>query len=286
MCTTRSRFQTAPATDRPPEPPLAAEWQQSALIIVGHGSAGNPRANRVLVEHAEALARRRLFAEVHATALHGGMPAPSQILSGIRTRRAYIVPLLMCDGRTAQDDMPSAFGLTGPTAAADAAALPAALLCPPVGTHPQVADLITRRVLERLALLGLAAGDTAVLLVGHGSPNNSASQAATEAQAERVRRQGLFRDVVTAYLEQPPLLAEVLHAVAPPLAVVGLFAAPGVHATHDVETAIAARGGTGISYLGAIGGDEQIAEIILAVAAEQARPLVSVAPRRADDARG
>ena len=74
---------------------------------------------------------------------------------------------------------------------------------------------------------------------------------------------GAFGRVETAYLEEPPALADVLPALSGPVAVVALLAAHGPHAREDIGRLIAENGKRNIAYIGAIGGDEAIPEVIL-----------------------
>jgi len=136
-------------------------------------------------------------------------------------------------------------------------------LCPPIGLDPGLAGLIAKRAGERLGERGISAGDASLLLIGHGSPNGSESRQATEAQASRVRKMAVFNKVETAYLEEPPALADVLETLSGPVAAVALLATQGPHARDDIGRLIADDGVEDTVYIGAIGGDEAIPELIL-----------------------
>ena len=73
----------------------------------------------------------------------------------------------------------------------------------------------------------------------------------------------MFGRVETAYLEEPPAFADVLPELSGPVAVVALLAAQGPHAREDIGRLIADDGRGDVAYIGAIGGDEAIPEIIL-----------------------
>jgi sirohydrochlorin cobaltochelatase len=229
------------------------------LILVGHGSVRCPGPGQQLERHALSLARRGLFAEVRTATLHGVCP-PDEALRSVESERVYVMPMFMCNGQYSRDRVPEAFGLSGTAARPNGRTVH---LCPPIGLDPGLAALIARRATERLAGRGISAGDASLLLIGHGSPTESASRQATEAQALRIRRTGAFGRVDTAYLEEPPALAEVLGTLSGPVAAVALLATQGPHAREDIGRLIADDGIADIAYIGAIGGDEAISEVIV-----------------------
>jgi sirohydrochlorin cobaltochelatase len=234
-------------------------WRRSALILVAHGSNRCPGPGQQLERHAQALARRGLFAEVRTATLQGGRP-PGEALRSIASERVFVMPMFMCNGQYIRDKVPEAFGLTSVATRPNGRTVH---LCPPIGLEPGLAALAARRATECLEDLGVSAGEAALLLIGHGSPNGSASRQATESQALRIRGMGVFDRVVTAYLEEPPALADVLPALSGPVAAVALLAAHGPHAREDIGRPIADGGGRDVAYIGAIGGDEAIPEVIV-----------------------
>lgn len=229
------------------------------MVIVAHGSSRCDAVAEVMARHAAALRERRLFAEVRTALLHGG-PPPRQALAGLQGRPAYVTPVLMCAGRHALETLPKALGLCAGNASE---ASPAVRLCPPLGLHPALAGLMAVRVGERLAQRHWLPAQTSVLLAAHGSTMGPASRRAAERQAVRLHERGLFRSVSTAFLEEAPLLADVLRTMAGPLIIVGMFAAPGMHADQDVTRMLAACRRDDLAYLGAIGADAAIPDIIV-----------------------
>jgi sirohydrochlorin ferrochelatase len=58
---------------------------------------------------------------------------------------------------------------------------------------------------------------------------------------------------------------DALASLPGPLVVVGLFAAPGIHADQDVTRMLAGSRRTDVDYLGAIGADADIPDVILEI---------------------
>jgi sirohydrochlorin cobaltochelatase len=239
--------------------PVIRAWRRSALILVAHGSNRCPGPGQQLERHAHALARRGLFAEVCTATLQGGR-SPGEALRSVESERVYVMPMFMCNGQYTRDRVPEAFGLLG---AADRPNGRMVHLCPPIGLDPGLAVLASRRATERLDDIGISAAGATLLLIGHGSPTSSASRQATESQALRIRGTGAFSRVETAYLEEPPAFVDVLSALSGSVVVVALLAAQGPHAREDIGRLIAEDGRRDVAYIGAIGGDEAIPEVIL-----------------------
>jgi sirohydrochlorin ferrochelatase len=124
---------------------------------------------------------------------------------------------------------------------------------------------VAARVSEALARNHWASGQASVLLVSHGSRASVACRRAAELQAARLRSQELFRGVSAAFLEEKLFLPDALASMPGPLVMVGLFAAPGMHADQDVMRMLADSRRTDVDYLGAIGADADIPDVIVDV---------------------
>lgn len=257
MSTTRSPFPPAPATESPDRG--RPGWARAALVLVGHGSRYNGGANPGLMAQAAALRARRLFAEVHAAALIGA-PDPEAALAGLDSARVYLAPLLLCAGHSLRVDLPRILGLGGPVTQRGGQCF---VLCPPLGLMPGLTRLILDRAAEAARAQGLDPEAAALLLVGHGSPRNPASRRAAEWHAAGARAAAVFGEVVVALLDEPPFLETVLRRLARPTIAVGLFADNNRHAGQDLPDAIARHAPVAVRYLGAIGEDSGIPDLVL-----------------------
>jgi sirohydrochlorin ferrochelatase len=224
------------------------------LVLVAHGSP-SCRAHATLASHAAVLTKRRLFADVRTMLLHGN--PPHAVLADLHDRPVYVVPALMCAGRHTLQELPRVLGLCGE--------IEGLHICQPIGLHPALVRLMAVRACEALARNNWTSGRTSVLLVAHGSRTSAASRRAAELQAARLRAQGTFKAVSTAFLEEKPYVPDALASLPGPLVVVGLFAAPGIHADQDVTRMLAGSRRTDVDYLGAIGADADIPDVILEI---------------------
>jgi sirohydrochlorin ferrochelatase len=105
-------------------------------------------------------------------------------------------------------------------------------------------------------------------LIGHGSPSDPASRRTAEWHAAPARAGGVFAAVRTAFLDESPTLAEVLPDLRRPAVAVGLFAAEGLHAGDDIPRLILRHGRAPLYYVGPIGVDPAIPDLVLEQVAE------------------
>lgn len=220
----------------------------NALLLVGHGSARHADAGAVLLAHADALRDR--FDQV-AVGLLNGRPSLDDARAALRADQVHVVPFFMEDGyftrvavpRVLQQAFPPAFDL---------------ILHPPLGDHPGIPAVIASR----------APSGTALVLVGHGSARAPGRRMAAHDHADALRATGRFPVVATAFLEEPPFVADTLAAIGDqPVAVLGLFAQHGTHARDDLPALIdiPARHHKPIA-LGIVGDDPALRALILDIA--------------------
>ncbi|MGZ8995030.1 MAG: CbiX/SirB N-terminal domain-containing protein [Rhodospirillales bacterium] len=226
--------------------------RRCAVLLIGLGSSRRVAAGQSLNRHADALRTMGCFSEVYVAALAGG-DEPADLLARVEADTVVVVPMMMCAGWIAQQVLPPLDAIGGGRRH---------LLCDPLGMDPAFGALMQRRAEEHADRLGLPTSEVTLLLIAHGTLRNPSSAATTEGHATAIRANGRFRQVVTGYLDQPPLIAEALAPLAPPILAIGCFAAPGHHATHDVAIGLAARPGNGVSYLGPIGEDEAVPHLV------------------------
>jgi sirohydrochlorin ferrochelatase len=233
-------------------------------LLVGHGSARRRSAPDAGERHAAALAAGGRFASVATAYLKGGPPLAESAHS-LGSGDLVVVPFLMSDGHCARRLIPQALGLAGRVTRADGRRL---IYCEPVGASPGLAEIIARRARGCCTDHGLEASRSEVLLVGHGSRQDPASRHMTLENGRRLAKLGAFGSVACAFLDEPPLAAEVIPGLAaegPPVVVVGLFACDGRHAGEALPRPIAARraGHRPVHYAGPIGADPEVAGLIL-----------------------
>ena len=251
----------------------------SALVLVGHGSTLNPDSSQPTHDHADTLRRMGVFREVHC-AFWKEEPSMREVLRMVDAPEVYIVPNFISEGYFTQNVIPRELGLTGRTT--DFGTFQAHYT-DPVGIHPSMTRLLLKRAAE--VAPGVAPADSSLIIVGHGTGLNENSTKAIKDQIEIIRGMNLgFAEVLDAYMEEPPLIADwATLTTAPNVIVVPFFIADGLHSFQDIPvllgmetepTAAASQldvfrrnpyplHGRHVFYSSAIGTEPLLAEVIL-----------------------
>jgi sirohydrochlorin cobaltochelatase len=226
-------------------------WSRSALVLCAHGIRGGPGS---ALDHADAIARRGLFAEVHACA-HKGRPGLVETLARVKTPALFLLPLLMAEAYTLRAMLRKLEKLPAPRGGLR--------VCRPIGVHPRFADLIARRGEIACAKRGYLPAASALVIAAHGTTRDAGSGTTARAHAEAIRRSGGFAEVATAFLDEPPTLAQTLLSLGPrQCVVVGMFVDQGEHGEEDIPELLAPFDDRAV-YAGPVGTDPAVIEFIL-----------------------
>ncbi len=233
----------APATER--------RLGNAALVLGAHGIRGGVGA---AAEHAGRIAAQALFAEVHACALKG-VPGLREVVAAVRAPELIFAPLLMAEGYTLQAM------LRRLEATVDRGRR--VTVCQPIGVHPRLADMVATRARALCATKGWRPGDTALLIVGHGTERHPDSGTTARWHAAQIAARGIFAEVATGFLDERPRVPEALDALrASHCVVVGLFVDAGEHGEEDIPALLAPAGERAV-YAGPIGPDPLVTELLL-----------------------
>lgn len=202
----------------------------AALVILGHGSTVNPDSSAPTLDHADRIRRAGHFAEV-ACAFWKEEPSMREVIHMIESDLVYLVPNFISEGYFTREVLPRELELDGPVTRRDGRTL---CYCDPVGIHPTMTRLLLKRA-DELAP-GIDRAECALVIVGHGTSLNDQSTQAIKDQVARIREGGHgFADVLDAYMEEPPLIADWDRLTAAQhVLVVPFFIADGLHSYQDI----------------------------------------------------
>lgn len=224
------------------------------LILATHGVSGGPGAAAI---HAQAIRRIGAWQQVRVGCLKAD-PTLDEAMAGA-PGPVTVVPLLMSEGvihglmRRRLSEIAPAGGWR---------------LAVPVGAHPRLAGLALARALACCRRRGWQPDETALLLVGHGTPRHGSSADHARDVAALLAGRG-FAAVGHALLEDRPRPAEAVAGLGGSRVVaVGLFLDDGPHGDRDVRAALSLVARP-VAYSGAIGADAGLVPLILAQAAAQ-----------------
>lgn len=228
----------------------------AALVVCSYGSGASVAHDRL-----RTLAQTSGAVETAAATLFGS-PRIEDVVADLRASPIVVVPLFMTRGVT--------FGVLEDRLA-NLTSCDRIVLCPELGGHPDLAGHLAAHAGRELRGLGWCPRETSLLLIGHGSRRNGASQRSTERLADEIARRNLFADTAAAFLEQQPTIQEALAtSAAERVLAVGCFAEAGRHATRDVPRRLSQCGRT-TAYSGPIGACEWVESLVLDQAMEGLR---------------
>jgi sirohydrochlorin cobaltochelatase len=212
----------------------------AALIIVGHGSTVNADSSAPTLDHAEEILRRGAFGEVQV-AFWKEEPSLRQVLHMVEAREIYVVPNFISEGYFTRMVIPRELELSGRLTEREGRVIK---YCEPVGSHPRMTELLLRRAAE--VAPGVDPAETSLFIVGHGTDLNDNSAAAAKREVERIGATGRYAEVLNAYMEEPPLIAEWDRLASQPnVVVVPFFIADGLHSYQDIPVLLGIETETG-----------------------------------------
>src|SRR6266446_190643 len=201
---------------------------QSALLIVGHGSTVNPGSSAPTLAHAAEIRRRKVFGDV-GCAFWKEEPSLRDALflfDPESIREVYVVPNFISEGYFTQTVIPRELELTSHLTTRPGGQL--WKYCEPVGNHPAVTELLLRRAQE--VAPGVPESETTLLIVGHGTALNDKSAIAAKREGDKIGALGRYASVQNAYMEEAPLISEWAPLTTTPyVVVVPFFISDGLH---------------------------------------------------------
>lgn len=228
----------------------------TSVLLIGHGSSTYASAAGCLAQHASALRKRKVFANVQHATLNGG-PNPVDVFSKIGdVDRILILPCFMTDGYLSRLATTSSLGIYEKD--------PRIVVCPPIGLSRGLVSLTVKVAEEIREANAWPKNGWDVLLVAHGSSKDPASRRGAEQIAHNLVGRTSAADIVTCFIEEAPFVQDIAQSLKRPTAVIGLFAAPGGHALDDVPEALNGLR-VPVQYSGAIGEDARMADVIMAI---------------------
>jgi sirohydrochlorin cobaltochelatase len=205
----------------------------SALLIVAHGSTVNPDSSAPTLAHTAEIRRRRIFAEVEC-AFWKEEPSLRDAMFLFEPEsicEVYVVPNFISEGYFTQTVVPRELELNGRTTKRRNGQV--WKYCEPVGNHPMMTELLLKRARE--VAPDSAPTETSLLIVAHGTDLNENSAVAAKREAERIRALGKYATVLNVYMEEPPLVSDWRKLTKTQnVVVVPFFISDGLHSYEDI----------------------------------------------------
>jgi sirohydrochlorin cobaltochelatase len=211
----------------------SVRFDDSALLIVAHGSTVNPDSSAPTLAHVAEIRRRKVFADV-GWAFWKEEPSLRDALflfDPESIREVFVVPNFISEGYFTQTVVPRELELNGRIT--NRANGQVWKYCEPVGNHPLMTELLLRRAREIAP--DIPESDTTLLIVAHGTDLNENSAVAAKREAEKIRARGKFAAVLNTYMEEPPLVSDWRKLTKNRnVVVVPFFISDGLHSYEDI----------------------------------------------------
>jgi sirohydrochlorin cobaltochelatase len=206
---------------------------KTALLIVAHGSTVNPDSSAPTLAHAAEIRRRKIFADVECAFWKEEPSLRDAIflfdLESIR--EVYVVPNFISEGYFTETVVPRELELNGRITKRSNGQV--WKYCEPVGNHPKITDLLSKRARE--VAPGVDPAETSLLIVAHGTDLNENSAIAAKREAEKIRSLGKYAAVLNVYMEEQPLVVDWRKLTQTPnVVVVPFFISDGLHSYQDI----------------------------------------------------
>lgn len=205
----------------------------SALLIVAHGSTVNPDSSGPTLAHAAEVRRRKVFADV-GCAFWKEEPSLRDaifLFDSESIHQVYVVPNFISEGYFTQTVIPRELELNGRVTKRPSGQV--WKYCEPVGNHPMMTDLLLQRA--RQVAPDVDPPKTSLLIVAHGTDLNENSAVAAKREAEKIRAIGKYAAVLNVYMEESPLVSDWQKLTSTPnVVVVPFFISDGLHSYEDI----------------------------------------------------
>jgi len=208
-------------------------FDNTALLIVGHGSTVNPDSSAPTLAHAAEIRRRKVFVDVEC-AFWKEEPSLRDALFFFdpeSVREVYVVPNFISEGYFTQTVIPRELELNGRITKRSSGQI--WKYCESVGNHSMMTELLLKRA-------GKVAQDvnpaqTTLLIVAHGTDLNENSAVAAKREAEKIRALAKHAAVLNVYMEEPPLISDWKKLTKTQnVVVVPFFISDGLHSYEDI----------------------------------------------------
>lgn len=230
---------------------------QRSLLLIGHGSSTDKRAEQSLYMHAEKIRKKGLFKSVFVDFLKNEEGAPQ-----FGTEPLLVVPFFMSDGYFVRKKVPEQVSQRINLSKVKPSEVH---YCPSIGTDAELADIILTMIQDYCIEKNINLENCQSVLLAHGSPSTDTAQKACLDMVDILaKKHGL--NTLPAFLETEPTLSHACLQARKPscsdvkhVLVLGMFAAEGPHVTEDIPKLLETvnsyheNESGGVSYVGTLG---------------------------------
>jgi len=201
-------------------------------VIVAHGQPSDPApAESALAAYAREI--NALADNIHVSSATLGSPGKLEAVLDKLPDGAVIYPLFMSSGWFVTRVLPERLGRrTCP-------------ILPPLGSDPQLPDLVEGALTDTLNRLGWAPSETDLVLAAHGSGRSRNPARIASAFAAKIGGLINFNSLHVGFVEEDPSIAEAASGLSSKSLCLPFFACVGGHVLEDIPQALDQAGFSG-----------------------------------------
>jgi sirohydrochlorin cobaltochelatase len=216
----------------------AEHFSDTALVVLGHGTALNENSAAPVFQHAAELRRRKIFHEVRE-AFWKQEPQIKKVLAEISAPRIFIAPLFISEGYFSSQIIPKELGFNFPENIKLKIQNSELFYCCPVGSHASMTKVILSRAKEIVEKFPFPRApknsEITLFIAGHGTEKNENSRKPMARQVELIRAQKIYADVHAIFLEENPRISDCYSlAQTKNIVIVPFFISDGLHTQEDI----------------------------------------------------
>ena len=206
-------------------------YNDTGLLIVGHGSTENPDSALPYYQQANQITEQGLFAEVHCS-FWKEEPSCREAYYLFDSEKIYVVPVFISEGYFTKQVIPRELELNSRTSFVHNKTIH---YCDPVGIHASMTKCLADRV-QTISPVPLAPEETSIIIVGHGTGLDVNSAQAIKNQVNLLKqRYPKYALITDAYMEEAPLIKNWKEITSSPnVIVVPFFISDGLHSYQDI----------------------------------------------------
>ena len=241
------------------------QFNDTALILAGHGSTKNADSSRFTRKTAHRIRERGIFGEVRS-AFWKEQPSYADAIQGLKTKKAVVVPWFLANGYFTTKILKREFSETPGMECR---------VTEPIGMRPEILGHFQKRAERLLAVKNWKPAQVSLLVASHGTPLHTGSRGAAVGLAEQLAKDG-YRTAQAVFLEEEPRIADWRLLIQEgPVVVLPHFLAGGLHGSEDVPELLGISGAEEgwyesekgeVGYAQPLGRPEEVEEMIVELA--------------------
>ncbi|MBD3275867.1 MAG: hypothetical protein GF372_11175, partial [Candidatus Marinimicrobia bacterium] len=205
---------------------MSGKSPTKALLLAAHGSLKNGQSSDAVFEHAQRIREKGIFDEVREI-FWKEEPYFHQAARIVGSDLIYVVPFFMSHGYFTRQILPRELR------SSSSALSDRMIINQPLGTHPDMMQILLRQIQK--AIPDYRNGNSAVALIGHGTPKDEQSSTAIYELAHQIQKSAELPNIKCFFLDEHPMIENIPQAFeTDTVHIFPVFIGEGLHTQIDI----------------------------------------------------